>query len=169
MHDRPTPGVRPRHAVTFCLRWYPAAAPMASWLPDGAVRFATCPNHPCGAVVEDCRLALFEWFVAPLSVYAVWQVSYVVKTEYVDRAKLLADSQLMTSFRWLSNSPGHLARRMMERFPRRYWILVFIAQQLLYTVLTLQLVPLMFASQAWHLGVLAGALFATLLRCVVPL
>lgn len=72
--------------VTFAMRWYP---------PNGNL-VHICQN------VDDCSVSVFNVFALSFASYTIWQVMYLLKTEVIDKDRLLTDSELMTSARWMS-------------------------------------------------------------------
>ncbi|KJE92553.1 membrane transporter [Capsaspora owczarzaki ATCC 30864] len=132
--------------VTYSIRWYTPLEGQAS----------VCSQ-------DDCSIpSVWSWLSSPLVIYAIWQLSYFLKTEYVDHAKIAANVRLKTSYRWLSSSRGHISYRIMNKFDRRFWPTVYMGIQLLFTVLTILPTILFFQSFVMHTIFLLGLLLAAL-------
>ncbi|KAI8835626.1 hypothetical protein BJ741DRAFT_607450 [Chytriomyces cf. hyalinus JEL632] len=103
--------------VTYVIRWYPnneQAASLCVW--------------------KDCALAWGDVFYWPLCLYLVWQVLYLMKTEWIDAPKLQSDPELSTSFRFLSKSyAGTPLGKIVYIFGDRFAIVMFVLMQFIYT------------------------------------
>jgi len=129
--------------VMFCYRWYP-------------------PNAELFQIAADATTISFkEILVVPVSFYVYWQAMYILKTEYLDQAKLKQDKELMTSSRWMSEIKPHTVYKFLVSKGFNYrptTILAFF--QLLYTIVTL--IPMKFVYEYYEVHVIYLALiFAT--------
>jgi len=131
--------------LMFCIRWHPS-------LKEGAnstmsKTFLMCPNDSD----EPCYLSFGFILCVPVSLYLLWQVLYILKTELLDREKLSKDPMLVTSIRWLSEDNGNALNRLTltlcrkchlfkkdETFHADSWKtkVVFWIAQFVYTILT---------------------------------
>ncbi|RHY18806.1 hypothetical protein DYB25_003464 [Aphanomyces astaci] len=97
--------------------------------------------------------------------YLIWQVLYFVKTEVVDRAALDARPDLLTSLRWLTTDRKNGFSLLVLGLCRYGGIMgpteaydprtiktkaIFVAAQLVYTVVTFAPTPLLFTSHFLH-------------------
>jgi len=83
--------------------------------------------------------------------YALWQFLYWIKVEVVDHQKLQQDATIVTSARWLSEYQPHpLYLAMKKKMPWLQPQTALISTQLIYTGLTLCLIPLMYSSRYFH-------------------
>eukprot|EP01135_Chromosphaera_perkinsii_P007810 Nk52_evm2s1020 gene=Nk52_evmTU2s1020 len=115
--------------VTHCIRWYPH---------PGRANFGICYHTHERENVDFCpgTMSFRDYVIVPMVVYAVWQISYIMKTEFVDKMKFQKDVKIQTSFRWLSQSQGHPVYRICSKFPPKYRLYVFCAIQMLFTAVT---------------------------------
>jgi len=85
---------------------------------------------------NDERIHLFE-IGYMLLFYVLWQVLYVLKTEYLDGVKFANDATLMSSARWLSSVQPH---PLYSKVLKRGWKVtpnqILVPFQLVYTLLT---------------------------------
>jgi hypothetical protein len=111
--------------VTFCARWYPATKSL----------FADPYMAPA--------MTWKETYIAPVIFYMFWQICYILKTEVIDRKKLSADSDIMTSSRWLSRAKPHGIYLWLKKKGINLPIFVMLAGvQFFYTHLTLFPIPI---------------------------
>lgn len=131
--------------VTFGLRWYPEAG----------------LSGVCAT--EACEISLMEAVVHPICFYIFWQVTYIAKTEFIDKAKLASDAELVTSLRWMTERRPHPIYRAVERHQYRFRFGPFLIRhpssllmlvQLIYTVLTMLPIKFMYESFAVHASML---------------
>ncbi|EKX48936.1 hypothetical protein GUITHDRAFT_46972, partial [Guillardia theta CCMP2712] len=95
-------------------------------------------------------MTLDGWLMSPLKFYMLWQIFYLVQTEVIDRKKLDDDPTIKTSLRWLAqdkrSAPNKIALKLCrsmrimddkESFDHHNFKtkVVFVAMQLLYTIL----------------------------------
>lgn len=114
----------------------------------------------------DSNLAFSDYLYSLLG-YFFWQISYIVKTEIIDRAKLDKHPELLTSLRWLSadkkNALGIVALKYFRRinfFQENEEFnsksvktkATFVVCQFLLTVLTFVPTYLLYYSRAAHLS-----------------
>jgi hypothetical protein len=105
-------------------------------------------------------------YVYAVLLYCLWQVMYLVKTEVVDKERFDADPSLVTSLRWLSKDTKNPLARKILRVLRKIGVfgereeydstsmktkLVFVASQLLLTVVSMLPTPLAYYSPIWML------------------
>ncbi|KAI8622465.1 hypothetical protein BC830DRAFT_567503 [Chytriomyces sp. MP71] len=103
--------------ITFVIRWTPTPEQQA----------ALC-------VSDGCALEWSDLFVWPILFYGVWQILYLIKTEWIDAPKLKLDPEISTSFRWLSQSyQGTFLGNIAYGFGPRYATTMFVLMQLCYT------------------------------------
>lgn len=131
--------------VSFSLRWFPSTRLSArcDLLPDEIV---FC--H------EDTILAQF--FFRPIAVYSIWQLFYFLKTELStfrvsSEIPIAKDSEVMTSFKWLSGSSG-LVGQLLQSYSPQYRVYGFMGLQFVYTCLTFLPIPLLFFNFHLHLA-----------------
>ena len=118
---------------------------------------------------------LVSWYAIPILFYGVWQVLYIVKTEFIDAAYLETAPEEVTSLRWLSRDESNGMNRLCkyvcvklgqmapdESFDdaSRKTKLTFWAGQLVYTVVTLVATPLLWRYKALH-ALCLFSMFAT--------
>jgi len=127
---------------------------------------------------NHCSIGLTGSILEPIIFYFCWQVLYIIKTEIIDRPRMLADPSIQTSLRWLTRDSKNVMHRVAKRVCRATGILapdedfdpeatktkmVFWIGQLIFTVLTLIPVPFLFASYtvntAYILFVLSAAVY----------
>jgi len=105
---------------------------------------------------NDEKIHLFE-IGYMLIFYVLWQVLYVVKTEYLDGVKFANDATLMSSARWLSDVQPHpLYKKVIKRGWKVTPTQVLVPVQLVYTLLTLIPAFFMYQSQILHLTLMVG-------------
>jgi hypothetical protein len=91
-----------------------------------------------------------EFWIYPILLYTIWQIAYLVKTEWMDAKKFRDDPELVTSLRWISTKPNKKNRISLQFF-RKVGLFaedeefsaesfktkfVFVAMQFIYTVIT---------------------------------
>eukprot|EP00126_Sphaerothecum_destruens_P006588 Sdes_comp19435_c0_seq1m10821 len=92
--------------------------------------------------------------------YLIWQISFVVKTEWIDKKKLSLDLDLQTSYRWLVNkTPSHPINSILNRFPPKLKLLAFILTQMVYTALATYPTKYFYQHQWIHTLVFAFVFF----------
>lgn len=116
---------------------------------------------------DNCSHLQFTDYLTALGVYTLWQILYLLKTEFLDKAKLDSDPDLQTSLRWLAKDTKNAFARWFLRMARRVGIfardeeydsrtlktkLVFVVAQLLFTCVSYVLTPLMYYSGTFHLA-----------------
>jgi len=79
-------------------------------------------------------MSVVDTFKLPLLIYFIWQVSYFVKTEFVDKKKLESDQDIMTSSRWMTVKKPHPIWKFFCK--RGYNISAPILLQLVQTIYT---------------------------------
>ena len=112
------------------------------------------------------QLSVQDFVLASL-VYLFWQTCYFVKTEVIDKAKLDASPEKLTSLRWLSKDTKNPLARAILKTLKSLGIfqrdedydasttktkLVFIGSQFIYTLFTFAPTYLFYSSSYWHLG-----------------
>jgi len=82
--------------VAYSLRWYP-------------------PNNDFSLVcVEpDCKMSAYYAFGLSFIFYCVWQILYLIQTEFFDKEKLEKDKEMMTSVKWMTIIKPHPIYKMM--------------------------------------------------------
>lgn len=120
----------------------------------------------CGlSDLASCEpLYLSDYFYA-LLIYCFWQAAYLLKTEVMDKAKFDAHPEILTSLRWLAKDTKNDFARMTLKILRRLCIfgpqeefdsttlktkLVFVACQLLLTLVSFIPTPLFYYSPLAH-------------------
>lgn len=121
---------------------------------------AMCPQ-------ETCFIGFAGAFAEPLLFYTFWQILYIVKTEIVDRERMLADPNIQTSLRWLTRDSKNVMHKLAKAVCRTIGVLkpdedfdpealktkiVFWIGQLLFTLVTLLPTPFLFANHAANTG-----------------
>lgn len=129
---------------------------------------AMCPQ-------ETCSIGFAGAFVEPLLFYAFWQILYIIKTEIVDRERMLADPNIQTSLRWLTRDSKNILHKIAKAVCRTFGVLkpdenfdpealktkiVFWIGQLCFTVLTLLPTPFLFGNYAANTGYIIFVLSA---------
>jgi hypothetical protein len=80
----------------------------------------------------------FESIWVPFLFYVAWQVAYLVKTEVMDRKRMDADSDIVTSARWLTrNKPHAIYKWLRNKGVTLHENVILILFQLGYTLLML--------------------------------
>jgi hypothetical protein len=118
--------------VTYVIRWFPE-------MHD----FAICTN-------PSCQVSFFDVILPHVSFYILWQLSYYVKTEVIDREYMEKRQEIVTSFRYLTKDEKSTAFKIVNVLGPRYRVLIFMLFQLVYHVLTVAPVYLMWHYQWLH-------------------
>lgn len=139
--------------MTWCGRWY---------------GFGEDENRLSVADLDSDVTVLqgsLDLMVYPMLAYLLWQTLYLVKTEYVDKAKLDTDPALMTSLRWLASDRKSAANKFAlktmrgiglfgadEFFDPKTWKtkFVFVMFQLCYTIVTFIPIPFCYLNYYAH-------------------
>lgn len=108
--------------------------------------------------------------------YIVWQTSYFVKTEILDRRKLDSDPELLTSLRWLTTDKKNDFANVVIKFLKTIRILkkdeelnpsefktklIFMIAQFIYTLITFSTALPMFRSRTFQLVVITVIFIAS--------
>lgn len=116
--------------------------------------------------VASCEPLYFSDYVYAMGIYCLWQAAYLLKTEVVDKAKFDAHPEIQTSLRWLAKDTKNEFSRMILKGLRKLGIfgakedfdatsmktkLVFVASQLLLTVVSFLPTPFCYNNQLFHL------------------
>ncbi|KAJ3070557.1 hypothetical protein HDU98_006466 [Podochytrium sp. JEL0797] len=106
--------------VTYVLRWIPTPEALASDL----------------CVAKDCTMSWLEVFNAPIALYLLWQSLYLIKTEWIDRKKLAADTEIGTSLRQLLVLyEKHPLGKFATAYGPSFTTAMFVIMQLIYTAI----------------------------------
>ena len=132
----------------YSLRWYAERI---------SVGLVSSPYRTC--------LTFVDFFWATL-LYVIWQVGYLIKTEFIDKEKFESHPEIPTSLRWLAQDTKNELSRFVLRSLRNIGIfsknedynpkslktkLVFVGCQLILTLASSFTVPLFYNSQRLHL------------------
>ncbi|ORY43873.1 hypothetical protein BCR33DRAFT_785666 [Rhizoclosmatium globosum] len=121
--------------VTYVIRWLPSEELLASNL----------------CVALDCGISLSEMYSWPILLYLLWQALYLVKTEWVDREKLQADSEIGTSLRHMVIFyKDHPLGKIAFSFGPQGITVMYVLMQLAYTCIVSIPVYLFYRSQYAH-------------------
>ena len=64
-----------------------------------------------------------EFWIYPMTLYIVWQVAYLIKTEIMDAKKFRDDPELVTSLRWISmHTKNRKKQRDVETIPQNRFL-----------------------------------------------
>ena len=129
-------------------------------------------SSTCQATTADkfqfifCSAPLSIWdYVAAMTLYLVWQVAYVIKTEVLDKNKLDNSPSLLTSLRWMSRDNKNRFARTILGFLRKLGIfheqehfdstqmktkLVFCLSQFIFTLVFFLPTPFLYYSHTLH-------------------
>jgi hypothetical protein len=133
------------------------------------------PSAMCPQETETCSIGFAGAFVEPLLFYAFWQILYIVKTEIVDRERMIADPNIQTSLRWLTRDSKNVLHKIAKAVCRTLGVLqpdqefdpealktkiVFWIGQLCFTVVTLLPTPFLFGNHAANTGYIIFVLSA---------
>jgi len=94
-------------------------------------------------------------FIFMIFFYMLWQFFYWIKVEVIDHDKISADPTIVTSAKWLSQYQPHPIYLAIKK--KWSWVTpqaTLIVTQLMYTGMTMTLIPFMYNYQAFHAGVL---------------
>eukprot|EP01095_Lingulamoeba_sp_RSL-Kostka_P006563 TRINITY_DN2066_c0_g1_i1.p1 TRINITY_DN2066_c0_g1~~TRINITY_DN2066_c0_g1_i1.p1 ORF type:complete len:358 (+),score=59.38 TRINITY_DN2066_c0_g1_i1:41-1114(+) len=127
--------------VTYCLRWYP--------LEDNFL-------HVCET--NDCVISWKNAVALPMYFYLFWQFSYVLKTEFIDKAKI-EERDYMTSLRWMTIKKPHPIYQTIRKHQYKIKFGPFLVQhpsfllviiQILYTTILMVPAKFFYESQTVH-------------------
>ena len=136
----------------YTLRWH------------GASVFGAAQEGLCGAV--PCEPLTVYDYGAAIVMYIGWQAMYLVKTEYLDKSKLDNNPKLLTSLRWMASDTKNALAVSVLKFLKKVRVfgkdesydsgtmktkLVFVASQLVYTLVAFLPTSLMYNSRHCHL------------------
>ena len=114
-----------------------------------------------------CSLGFSGALAEPLVFYIIWQLLYILKTEVIDRERMLADPSIQTSLRWLTRDAKNPMHKMAKPICRTLGILgedeqfdpealktkmVFWVGQLIFIFITLLPTAWLFANHTVHVG-----------------
>mmetsp|Transcript_21099 Transcript_21099/g.61587 ORF Transcript_21099/g.61587 Transcript_21099/m.61587 type:complete len:586 (-) Transcript_21099:113-1870(-) len=133
---------------------------LPSWLVLVTRWYLSSTDGRLSGLTECPAYSLWD-FLATLACYCLWQTLYFVKTEVLDSHILDADPSLQTSLRWLSLDTERGINKLVLSIMR--WTgamrknetfdpssvktkFIFMASQLVYTALTLVVVPFLYRS-----------------------
>jgi hypothetical protein len=120
-------------------------------------------SNTCRA--DNCSTLHFTDYLVALALYIFWQAGYLLKTEFIDKARLDSDPQLLTSLRWMAKDTKNPFARFLLKVFRKVGIFgrdedydsrtlktkaVFVFAQLLYTCVAFIPTPLMYYSERFH-------------------
>ena len=116
--------------------------------------------------MDNCDDLHIADYLVTLGLYMFWQISYLIKTEFWDKKKLDNNPELLTSLRWLAKDTKNAAAKLFLKIYRLIGIFgkdeefdsktlktkaVFVIAQLLFTMVSFILTPLMYYSATFHL------------------
>lgn len=117
--------------VTFCLRWYPN-------------KIVVCSSSSC---IPSASITFGFSFVF----YTIWQILYILKTEYIDREKLDKDRKIITTSRFWTEIKPHPIYLFVRK---RGWnidpLVILTCSQTVYTLLSLLPIMPIFVSFELH-------------------
>ena len=102
--------------VVFTLRWL---------IDENSSEYTICIRP------DDCSPTYWEIFIPHFWIFIFWQVSYLLKTQFVDRDYLNDRPHIQTSYRWLTRGKGNIGR-ISALLGEEYIFLGFLAWQLFY-------------------------------------
>jgi hypothetical protein len=119
--------------VSYCIRW----------------------NIRGGYLRVPSTISIFWTYVGVILFFLYWLAGYVIKTELVDRRVLEKDPELVTSFRYFSTAGQRtyvsgLLLKVRPELRKPF----FFFMQLVYTMVTLVLIPIMYANQVAHICIM---------------
>jgi len=136
-----------------------------------------CPKvEEEGGVLVSCSLGFTGALAKPLLFHSLWQFLYILKTEIIDRQRLMDNPSIQTSLRWLTRDSKNVMHQIALASCRALGVLgpdevfepeamktkiVFWTAQLLFVVLTLLPIPLMFSSYILNTSYILFVLSAT--------
>ncbi|KAJ1414016.1 hypothetical protein B484DRAFT_335398 [Ochromonadaceae sp. CCMP2298] len=146
----------------YTLRWHNGYISLP-WAEDlvGAAVPGTCEGD-----CANCMPLELTDYLATLLLYVLWQMAYLLKTEWLDKSKLDRNPSLLTSLRWMSSDTKNAANRAVLRLLRRWRVYgkqeefdsktlktkgVFVITQLLFTLLSFLPTYFMYHSATFHL------------------
>ena len=100
--------------VTFVIRWFPLAREGGalyniSWNPDGSI-------------------SLLQIFIPHVIFFGFWQITYILKTEVIDKSHLDKNENLVTSLRWTLKSPESLHYRVIHAYGKKFVVAMFVCE-----------------------------------------
>jgi len=126
-------------SLVFNMRWFAASQPTVA----GHQLVRQCNND------SGCSISFFEASVWPLAIYALWQVMYYVKVEYLSTHR-----DYLTSFRYLvqnNKTKTGFTYSFCNFFGERFQQPMFMLLQFLFTFLTMLPVKLFYDYEAAHM------------------
>jgi len=84
---------------------------------------------------HDNPLTFLSTTLIPVVPYVLWQFTYFVKVQLVDKYKFLIDPDYMTSFKYLVEQKHSSVYRIVNIFGKRHRIVMYGILQLVYTVI----------------------------------
>ena len=140
------------------------------WYGHDSVSSLHSANESCkapGAVATSYdKLAYSDFLVAALG-YLFWQICYFAKTEIMDKIKLDARPDLLTSLRWMSSDKKNFFAKFVLITCRKFGLLrsdehfdsnstktkmIFMGAQFLYSIMTFVPTILLYNSQMCHVA-----------------
>eukprot|EP00804_Cyclotella_cryptica_P001271 CCRYP_012755-RA/>CCRYP_012755-RA protein AED:0.10 eAED:0.10 QI:546/1/1/1/0/0/2/100/185 len=91
-----------------------------------------------------------EFWFHPFVYYAIWQTSYLIKTEWWSKQKLAYNPELMTSLRWLTYKKTSSSYKLLSYFGEQRQLMTFVLIQAIYTILTVLIMPILWHSMWLH-------------------
>lgn len=93
---------------------------------------------------------LCDFMLYPFGAYVFWQGLYLIKTEVISKQKLMYNTEIMTSLRWLTRNPGSSSYKIINCFGEEHQLAAYVMYQGIYTILTLIPMPLLWHSMQLH-------------------
>ena len=108
----------------------------------------------------------YRVFTLSIMYYCIWQASYFIKTELIDKKKLDNDCEIQTSLRWLSKDTKNFINKFVLVAMRKLQLMkpdeifdctklktkiIFIIMQFAFTVITLIPIPFIFNNFYLHI------------------
>jgi len=99
---------------------------------------------------ETITTTMVEFIVNPFGWYLIWQSVYLIKTEILSKKKLLYNTGIMTSLRWMVRKKGSKSYMLLSRFGEHNQLPTFVCIQAVYTLATLLICPFLYLSIWLH-------------------
>ena len=122
--------------VTFCKRWNDHMA----------IKEIPYFEDMNGSVYTN----MLEFWCNPFAYYALWQVIYLIKTEWWSKQKLAYNPELMTSLRWMTKKKTSKSYRILSLFGEEHQLSAFVLLQAICTISTFLIMPLLWHSMWLH-------------------
>ncbi|EFC42969.1 predicted protein [Naegleria gruberi] len=137
--------------VTFALRWlmFNDNTQTPKIITPIGESYSICVN-------EDCYVSLVDIYVPHICLFIFWQLSYTIKTHFLDREYLQKQNNIQTSYNYLIKSKAFIQTLSDKLYGKEHRLLGFISLQFLFHMCTLIPIKFMFDHFWVHVAVLTS-------------